>query len=78
MEVIRGGLARQATRISKLRAPGPLLPNATRPGFDGGLTDDPAARRRELLVVAAICAARLRGAPAIDCPPCSHRRDGNE
>jgi hypothetical protein len=63
MEVIRGGAGRNATRITNPPAP-PLAarPNAGRWSIDEALSDDPGVRRRELLVVAAICAARARGA----------------
>lgn len=45
------------------KAPGGALP-ARRTTVPDGLTDDPAARRRELLVVLELCAARERGARA--------------
>jgi hypothetical protein len=65
LSLIRGGAARKAIQITN----GPLrpmsgTPNATRRRPDAdGLTDDPAARRRELQVVLALCAAQARGAP---------------
>ncbi len=62
LRVLRGGLARGAMPNARVDA-GPV--DAGPDGSDllvENVTDDPAARRRELAVVLELCAARSRGA----------------
>lgn len=47
------------TRLTLVRG---ALPNVARGPRPGPSSDDPAARRRELMVVLELCAARARGA----------------
>ena len=58
LELQRGGAAHRA-RGRRWR-PSPQAPNGV--GDPVTLNDDPAARRRELLVVIALCEARAKGA----------------
>lgn len=63
MRVIRGRLDRHG-RDSAERSPdrNRLLPNGDRVAALAEITDDPAARQRELAVVLQLCAAQARGA----------------
>lgn len=72
MRVIRGRLDRHG-RDSAERSPdrNRLLPNGDRVAALAEITDDPAARQRELAVVLQLCAAQARGARA-RCEPGHH------
>ena len=65
LHLIRGGTAPRGSRTVTTRA---LRHQAVPNGDEGcapfgrGLSDDPEARRRELMVVLELCAARARGA----------------
>ena len=54
---VYAGSMRHGSHLQGLAAP-----NAANRNQPDSLTDDPAARRRELLVVLELCAARERGA----------------
>jgi hypothetical protein len=62
LRVIRGAGRRAASGPPRNRiGAGGRLPNVADRGPHAALSDDPAARRRELLAVIAICAAQARG-----------------
>ena len=65
-ELSRGG--RDVVRGDRRRPAAASLPNAVHPMPLAAPSDDPAARRRELLVVLLLCRARSRGARERDRP----------
>lgn len=62
LRVLRGGLARAAMRNARVDARAVDANADERDLLVDNVTDDPAARRRELAVVLELCAARSRGA----------------
>ena len=62
LEVVRGARGRSLVARPPSRLPGrAVTPNGEARGLDAEVSEDPAARRRELLAVMAICAAQARG-----------------
>lgn len=77
LRVVRGGLARGAVPNARLAGRPVDAGPDERDVLVENITDDPAARRRELAVVLELCAARSRGAfdlPLTHDADCRHLR----